>query len=78
MTGLCHFCLVSGIQVRPIKGEIRCLDCIDKVKPTKAAIAAKILPFEDLPEISEEQRGKEHFIRTQKAMDKAFEDKKQR
>jgi len=78
MIGLCHYCLTSGIEIFVNRGVIRCQSCIGKMKAAIAAKAAKILQFEDLPEISKDQREKEQFVRTQKAMDKAFEDREQR
>jgi len=78
MNGLCHFCLKTNQKLFPIKGIIRCYRCIGKVKPPKTAKPGNLLPFEDLPQITDEQRRKEQFQRAEQHMKKIKEMEEQR
>ena len=56
MKGLCHFCNSSNIELSVIKGEIRCIHCVGKKITQTEKKKLDKLPFEDLPQASEQER----------------------
>ena len=55
MIGLCHVCLRSGIETTTSKGRVFCKDCTNPIV-SQPLISTNMLPFEDLPQYSEEER----------------------
>jgi len=50
LKGLCHYCLVSNLELHiGFKDIIRCEKCRGKVKEDIPKTEPKLLPFQDLP-----------------------------
>jgi len=56
MKGLCHFCLISNIEIQIHKGQTRCSKCRNLVKKPPIQDSSPLLKFEDLPEARKEVR----------------------
>jgi len=57
MKGLCHYCLVSNLELHiDFKDIIRCDKCRGKVKDDTPKNEPKLLPFQDLPELTPEEK----------------------
>ena len=61
MIGLCHNCLISAVEVFVKKGHIVCKECLVDTpnfykEPEKKIIGDVTLPFEDLPQGTEQER----------------------
>jgi len=56
MIGLCHFCLISGIEIFVNKRNIRCAKCRTAVKQPERKDEGHLLKFEDAPVPTDKQR----------------------
>jgi len=57
LKGLCHYCLVSNLELHiGFKDIIRCEKCKDKIIKDIPKNEPKLLPFQDLPELTPKER----------------------